>query len=754
MTARSIQLAPGMSAENITPSAHASETSVGAGASFAEHLDNAVQSSLRQDSHPEAQPAKGSRAKQASDAAPQTPRTQVNASHSVAPRTKQSSSTSGKTTTGGKAQSSDASPIQKPVEKPEEKDDQRQPARGPIKGSRPSDSSQNADGHQASEREMPADSKTPFAQALAQNAASQSPASGASPTTQCGEAQSIETGAETTDVSIPAGLLALLQAMQRPAQVQPETISENDPNAIQTDSSSTSAATTTPSNLFQSLNFSASNAAYQAALTNFRTVVQQAAPSTPSNGDLSASQAASSANSLPSADQQTSASSPDSETASTESSTSVGQATSENNQSVPPTVSSPQVNTSIVSLDSTAASASATEPVSSAANAGPIASTPVPDSQAKVTTSPAHAVPSTNGQQADTNSALAAKSSQVATEPVDLIKDLKSGVGQHEDAKPTLEQGLTAASKVKAEPVAPELQPSVTSVTVLTTHASSPSLSRQANATDSQAVTTSQDSATPAVSVTQGSAPGWTDDPTGDSAEDDDASTQGSASQGSNGSKSSGDAAEFLPSSAFNGDAVDGVAPAAVHAVAQATLQSNTGFDNASSKTPEAVPQNPNSAAQEKAFAAWQDVSAQMGRVVNAATLNALQNGTEMRVQLRTDTFGSMDIRATLEGGKVAATIGVENADTHSVLLSQLPALQQSLNERQVPLDQISVVSSYGQSATDFGTGSGKQNGDPTRSDGYHQQASGPEQPSETVSAPVAEAWQPAMSQGRLSVRA
>jgi flagellar hook-length control protein FliK len=694
MTAPLIQLAPSMSAENIAAGVHAFETSVGAGASFAEHLDHAVQSSPRPVSRPQTQPSESTRTdsqaakpKQTSDAAPQASRTQVTAVRSSAPQTKQIQNTN------GKAQGTAASSAQK--------DEQRQPASAPSRDSRLSDSSRNSGGRQAGDKETSAKGKGPFAQAVDHSAASQPSASEAS--AQSGEAQSVDTTSQPADASIPAALLALLQAAQTFA-VQPETASGNEP--VQTDSSSTDAASATPSNLFQALNFSSSNAAYQAALTNFGTsgTSAQTASAQPASTDTanSASQtatSASSANSLPSSDGQSPV--PSADSASTGNATS-GQATSGNEQSVPPSATLPQVN------------------------------------------APA-------GQQAPEASE---KLSQIGTaESADLIKNLKLDASQHVAVKPAPEQGLNAAAKTKADPVAAELQQAVTSVTVLTNH--SPALSRQASVTDSQPLATGSDSGSPAVSASQGSASGLGDSSTGD-ADGDDSSTQaGSAPQGSNGSKSSsGGAVEFLPNSAFTSDAVSGVAPAAVHAIAAATLQSNGGFDTASFKTPEAVPQNFNTAAQEKAFAAWQSVSDQVGRVVNTAALNALQNGTEMRVQLRTDAFGPMDIRATLEGGKIGAAIGVESAEAHNALLGQLPALQQSLNERQVQLDQISVVSNYGQSATDLGTGSGKQNGDPTPSGGYRQQASGPEQVSESISALVTEAWQPATSRGRLSVQA
>jgi flagellar hook-length control protein FliK len=559
--------------------------------------------------------------------------------------------------------------------------------------------------------QTPAKGKGLFAQAVADNSTS-----GVSSTAQSGETQSVESTAQPADVSTPAVLLALLQAAQTPAQAvvaQPETTGSE---SVQTDLGSKDAETAAPSNLFS---FSTSNAAYQAALTNFQASVpatQQPAWNVPA---------------------------------------SASQPTSENNNPVPPPASSPQVNAPAVSTAYTAnpvAAATSVDPA--AANTSSVASTAAPASQAKVAANSTHAAPFTSGQQADVNPAPTAKSFQAEpTEPANLIKNLRSDTGQHEAAKPVFE-GLATAAKTKPEPAALELQQAVASVNVFTNHASSPALSRQVSVTSSQSLTTGQDSGSPPVSATEGSESGWTDDSTGDSGGDDASTQTSSTPQGSNGSKSSGSTVEFLPSSAFNNDAVGGVAPTAVHAIAAGTLQSNTGFENASFTTPVNVPQSFSAAAQEKAFAAWQSVSAQVGRVVNTATLNALQNGTEMRVQLRTDAFGSMDIRATLEGGKVGAAIGVESAEAHNALLSQLPALQQSLNERQVQLDQISVVSSHGQSETGFGTGSGKQDSDPTPSSRSPQQSWGSEQVSEPVSAPVTEAWEPATSRGRLSVQA
>jgi flagellar hook-length control protein FliK len=215
-----------------------------------------------------------------------------------------------------------------------------------------------------------------------------------------------------------------------------------------------------------------------------------------------------------------------------------------------------------------------------------------------------------------------------------------------------------------------------------------------------------------------------------------------------------GSPAETLISPATTPSAVSDVAPTAVHAAAPVVLQPNPGFESAPGKTPASLPQQPASVAHEKAFAAWQSASDQVGRIVNSAALNSLRNGTEMRVQLRTDAYGPMEIRATLDAGKVGAAIGVENAQAHHALLNQLPALQQSLSERQVQVDHISVVNSFAQNGSDFGAGSGKQHDDASASGASPQQPWGSERVSEPASLPATEVRQPESLWGRLNVRA
>ena len=150
---------------------------------------------------------------------------------------------------------------------------------------------------------------------------------------------------------------------------------------------------------------------------------------------------------------------------------------------------------------------------------------------------------------------------------------------------------------------------------------------------------------------------------------------------------------------------------------------------------------------------AWQNVAAHMERV-NGATLNSLANGTEMRVQLHTDAFGPLEIRATLEAGRIGAAIGVENAEAHHTLLDQVSALQQSLADKHVQLDQVTVVKTSGQNSTDLGWNPNQQRDDSAQYSRLAQQANGRGLASEPALALEAEVSPTEIQWGRLSVRA
>ncbi|GEM_PF-6323795 len=90
---------------------------------------------------------------------------------------------------------------------------------------------------------------------------------------------------------------------------------------------------------------------------------------------------------------------------------------------------------------------------------------------------------------------------------------------------------------------------------------------------------------------------------------------------------------------------------------------------------------------------------------VNTAGLTQNGGKVEMRVDLTTEALGSVQLHAVMQDGRLGASIGVENRDAHTLLTSELPALQQSLLDKNVQIEHLSVLDSSL-------SGSGQKGGD------------------------------------------
>jgi len=144
-----------------------------------------------------------------------------------------------------------------------------------------------------------------------------------------------------------------------------------------------------------------------------------------------------------------------------------------------------------------------------------------------------------------------------------------------------------------------------------------------------------------------------------------------------------------------------------------------------------------------------------VGRIVNSADLIRQAGRTEMRVDLRTDALGAVQLHATLERGRLDASIGVESSEAHGLLNSQLPALHQALADRNVPVEHVKVIDSSTGSQI-MGQGAGSQ----SESDGFSRpQPNTPRWVSnrsqaETGASAESEMWAAEDQSRRLSVRA
>jgi hypothetical protein len=81
-----------------------------------------------------------------------------------------------------------------------------------------------------------------------------------------------------------------------------------------------------------------------------------------------------------------------------------------------------------------------------------------------------------------------------------------------------------------------------------------------------------------------------------------------------------------------------------------------------------------------------------LGDVAKASEMYQRVGGSEMHVAMETDLLGAVDLRATMHQSTLTATIGVQRADIQALLSNELPALQHALADRNLHVDQISVL--------------------------------------------------------------
>ncbi len=79
---------------------------------------------------------------------------------------------------------------------------------------------------------------------------------------------------------------------------------------------------------------------------------------------------------------------------------------------------------------------------------------------------------------------------------------------------------------------------------------------------------------------------------------------------------------------------------------------------------------------------------------VQASRLYQRVGGAEMHISLDTDLLGSIDLRAVVHQSGLTATIGVQHADVQALLSSELPGLQHALSQKNLHVEEISILGS------------------------------------------------------------
>ena len=150
---------------------------------------------------------------------------------------------------------------------------------------------------------------------------------------------------------------------------------------------------------------------------------------------------------------------------------------------------------------------------------------------------------------------------------------------------------------------------------------------------------------------------------------------------------------------------------------------------------------------------AWEGHLRDGTQIVKAAELIAHLGSVEMRVELRTEDLGPMELRAMMHENRLGAAIGVDNLEAKTALAIELPGLQRALLERNVQLDSISIFSGFSGGTSGHETGYRSSSGNSSQSAGemtYYRSLHW-EEPSVT---PGADVWHPGDRWVRLSVRA
>lgn len=146
-----------------------------------------------------------------------------------------------------------------------------------------------------------------------------------------------------------------------------------------------------------------------------------------------------------------------------------------------------------------------------------------------------------------------------------------------------------------------------------------------------------------------------------------------------------------------------------------------------------------------------------ISRIQNARLIRSASRA-EMRVQLETSQLGPVQLRASVAGSRIGATITVDRPETQWLLASKLGVLHQALNDRNLQVDRIDVVSGSGTN-TGGQTGTGTSNGGGRawqQNSGHSWTGTTPQMPTEataeeiTTTSSVIRSYQV----GRLSVRA
>jgi flagellar hook-length control protein FliK len=125
-----------------------------------------------------------------------------------------------------------------------------------------------------------------------------------------------------------------------------------------------------------------------------------------------------------------------------------------------------------------------------------------------------------------------------------------------------------------------------------------------------------------------------------------------------------------------------------------------------------------------------------------------------MRISMQSDQLGSVEVRAQVVGGQLGAAISVDKRDAHTALAVELPALQQSLSDKQLTVQRVVLLQGSLNSTMGDAHAQHQADRNPARSSFASPYLNAPSAQAPTFSFVRAESAGVFTTQGRLSVRA
>ena len=110
----------------------------------------------------------------------------------------------------------------------------------------------------------------------------------------------------------------------------------------------------------------------------------------------------------------------------------------------------------------------------------------------------------------------------------------------------------------------------------------------------------------------------------------------------------------------------------------------------------------------------WDGAMERLAQNVNSAHLTDAMGQSEIQVNMKSDSWGSVSVRATLSNGQVGAEIQVSDRDAHAVLTEGLHTLEKSLGENGIQLSNLDISHGLGYGHSQSHSQQEKQAGQPT----------------------------------------